>query len=106
MVTLEDFKKLDIRTAKVTDVRDHPDADRLLIVEVDTGDEKKEIVAGIKKFYSKDDLMGKDIVMINNLEPATIRGVRSNGMLLVAQDGNGIVILKPEKPTNPGCTIR
>ena len=106
MVTFEEFKKLDIITAKVDNVREHPNADKLLVLKVDTGGAKKEIVAGIKRYYSKEELIGKDIVMVNNLEPATIRGVQSNGMLLAVQDEDRITILMPERPTKAGSKVR
>jgi len=106
MVTFEEFKKLEIVSARIENAREHPNADKLLILEVDTGGVKKEIVAGIKDFYAKEDLIGKDIVMVNNIEPATIRGVRSNGMLLAVQDEGRITIIVPEKPAKPGSKIK
>lgn len=106
MATFDDFKKLEIISARVENVRDHPNADKLLVLEVSIGETKKEIVAGIKNFYAKDDLVGKDIVMVNNLEPAVIRGVESNGMLLAVQDENGISLIIPDKPVKPGSKIK
>ena len=106
MITFDDFKKLEIITARVVNVRNHPDADKLFILEVDTGTGKKEIVAGIRNFYAKDELIGKDIVMVDNLSPATIRGVESNGMLLAATSENVIVIVVPDKPSKPGSKVR
>ena len=106
MATFDDFKKLEIIVARVESVRDHPNADKLLILEVDVGESKKEIVAGIKNFYAKDGLVGKDIVMVNNLEPALIRGVESNGMLLAVQDEDGINLITPDKPVKPGSKIK
>ena len=106
MVTFDDFKKLEIIVARVENVRDHPNADKLLILEVDVGESKKEIVAGIKNFYTKESLVGKDIVMVNNLEPTLIRGVESNGMLLAVQDENGISLITPDKPVKPGGKIK
>lgn len=116
MISFDDFKKLEIITARIENVRDHPSADKLLILEVDTGREsikgesssggKKEIVAGIKNYYTKDELVGKDIVMVNNLEPAIIRGIKSNGMLLAAQDENGISLIMPDRPVRPGSGIK
>ncbi len=106
MVTIEEFKKLEMISARVETAREHPNADKLLVLEVDVGGSKKEIVAGIKNFYTKEELIGKDIVIVNNLEPAAIRGVRSNGMLLAVQDADRITILTPERPARPGSKVR
>ena len=106
MASFDDFKKLEIIVAHVESVRDHPNADKLFVLEVNIGQSKKEIVAGIKNFYTKDELIGKDIVMVDNLEPAVIRGVESNGMLLAAQDENGIRLIIPDKSVKPGSKIK
>ncbi len=67
----------------------------------------KQIVAGIKKAYSKEELIGKHIVVINNLEPATLRGVESNGMLLAATGSDGMpILISPEKPVEPGAKVK
>ncbi|HEC76864.1 MAG TPA: methionine--tRNA ligase [Thermoplasmatales archaeon] len=87
------FSLLDLRVAKIINVEDHPNADKLYIMDVDVGKAgKRRIVAGIKKWYKKEDLTGKKIVLLANLEPAKIRGVESDGMLL-AVDKNGEAIL-------------
>ena len=106
MVSFEDFKKLEIITARVEEVRDHPDASKLLILKINTGETTKEIVAGIKNYYPKDGLVGKNIVVINNLEPAVIRGVESSAMLLAAQDENGISVITPDRPVRPGSKVK
>ncbi|MBM3254073.1 MAG: methionine--tRNA ligase subunit beta [Candidatus Omnitrophica bacterium] len=105
MVTFDEFKKLDIRVAKVLEVEDHPNADKLYVLRIDTGTDTRTIVAGIRNFYKKEELLGRNIVVITNLEPATIRGVQSNGMLLAASDKNGICILTPDKNPLPGSKI-
>ena len=87
------FLNLDLRVAKIVGVEEHPNADKLYIIEIDVGDlGKRKIVAGIKPWYSKEDLMGKKIVFLANLRKAKIRGIESNGMLLAA-DYNGKAIL-------------
>jgi methionyl-tRNA synthetase len=97
----EPFSKLDLRVAKVLDVRDHPNADTLYLLFIDLGKlGKKVIVAGMKPHYSKDEMKGKNIIVVTNLKPAQIRGVKSNGMLLAADDGKGICSL-----LNPGDSI-
>ena len=83
-LTFADFKKIDLRVAKILDVQEILGADRIWKLVVDTGSEKKEIVAGIKTYYTREQLLGKSIIVVNNLEPSVIRGVESKGMLLAA----------------------
>lgn len=106
MITLEDFKKLELRVATIKDVADHPNADRLFVLQVDLGDRSKQIVAGIKKGYSREELIGRQIVIIDNLEPAVLRGVESQGMLLAASDEETIAVLSPGKPVKPGSAVK
>src|SRR5262249_34798338 len=97
-ITYADFAKLELRVAKVLDARPHPNADRLLLLLVDVGDEQKQIVAGIRQHYAPDALVGKLIVVVNNLEPAQLRGEASNGMLLAATSGEKVVVLTVDDP--------
>jgi len=106
MVSLAELKKLDIRIANVLEVKDHPNADKLLLLKIDTGEKEKQIVAGIKNFYNKEDLLGKQIVIVDNLEPAIIRGQTSEGMLLAAQNTQFISVLIPDKPIKEGSQVR
>ncbi|HLF19008.1 MAG TPA: methionine--tRNA ligase subunit beta [Candidatus Omnitrophota bacterium] len=106
MITIDDFKKLDLIIAQIKEVQDHPNADKLYVVKIDTGSEIKQLVAGIKKSYSKEELIGKRVVVVNNLEPATIRGEVSNGMLLAATDEKGVVILITEKEVALGSKVK
>jgi len=104
-VKLEDFKKLDIRVAKILKVEDHPNADKLYLITVTTGEAEKTIVAGIRPYYKKEELEGRSVVMIANLEPANIRGVMSNGMLLATKDESSLAILIPERAVKIGSPI-
>jgi len=106
MITFDEFKKLQIKTAKILDVREHPSADRLYVVDIDLGEEKRQIVAGIKNHYSPDELIGKNIAVVVNLEPATIRGVESQGMLLAASSDESLSILTLEKDLPPGSAVK
>ena len=106
LATYDEFKKLEFVVARILNAKDHPGADKLLVLEVDTGEARKEIVAGIKSSYSKESLIGKDIVLVNNLEPAMIRGVQSSGMLLAASTEDGISIITTDKPAKPGSKIK
>ena len=96
-------KELNLRlqVARIEDVSDHPDAEKLYLLDLDLGDSKRRIVSGIKNSYTKDSLKGKKIVVVTNLKPAVIRGQTSNGMLLAAEDENGIhLVLAPNSTTS------
>ena len=101
----EDFKKVELRVAKILDAQEIPGADRLWKLQIDVGLEKKEIVAGIKKFYSREALLGRSIVVVNNLAPSIIRGVESKGMLLAAKDGAELTLLSIDKDLPPGSLV-
>lgn len=106
MITLEDFKKLELKVAEIKEVQEHPRADKLYVITVDLGDKTKQVVAGIKSFYKKEDLVGKQIVVVDNLEPAILRGVESQGMLLAASDETGITVISPERKVRLGSTVK
>jgi len=106
MVTYEDFKKLELIVAEIKEVNEHPNADRLYLLKVHTGQEEKQIVAGIRASYTKEQLVGRKIILFNNLEPAVIRGQESRGMLLAATGENGPIILSPEKDVPVGSIVK
>lgn len=106
MITIEDFKKLELRVAKIKDVQDHPNADKLYVITLDLGDRTKQVVAGIKKAYTKEQLLGRQIVVVDNLEPAVLRGVESQGMLLAASDETTLSILTLEKEVKLGSIVK
>lgn len=105
-ITINDFKKIDLRVGKVLSAEEIPGADKLLKIRVNFNSEERTLVAGIKEHYSPDDLIGKNIVVVFNLEPAKIRGIQSQGMLLAASDNNKVVLLTTEKEINPGSKIK
>lgn len=105
-ISLEDFKKVELRTAKVIEAGPHPNADKLLLLKVDVGGEVKQIVAGIRAHYTPESLVGRTIVVVNNLQPAMLRGEESNGMLLAASHGDKVVLLRPDDDLPGGCPIR
>ena len=105
MVTLADFQRIDLRVATVLSAEAHPNADRLLVLRIDLGDEQRQIVAGIRSSYDVAALVGKQIVVVANLEPATLRGVESQGMLLATRDGERVVVLTPDAPVPPGGKV-
>lgn len=106
MATIEDFKKLELKVAEIKEVNEHPNADRLYVITIDFGDRTKQIVAGIKKSYQKEDLIGKQVVVVDNLEPAVLRGVESQGMLLAASDEEGIVIVSFQRKVKLGSIVK
>lgn len=105
MISLEDFKKIDLRVGKIIEVKDHPNADKLYVLTVDLGNEKRNIVAGIKKYYKPEELIGKYIIIVANLEPKNIRGIVSEGMLLAAQDDKEISLLTVDKEIKVGAKV-
>ena len=98
----EDFAKLDLRIAKVLEARPHPNADKLVLLQIDVGDEQKQIVAGIRQHYTPEQLVGRRIVVVNNLAPAMLRGETSNGMLLAATSGDRVILLTVD---DPDCVV-
>jgi len=109
-ITYDDFAKLDLRIATITHAEPHPNADRLLKLQLDVGGEARQICAGIKQYADPAELVGKQIVIVANLAPRTIRGEVSNGMLLAATVADGdevrdVVVLAPSKPVPSGSTV-
>ncbi|UCC94691.1 MAG: hypothetical protein JSW40_07730 [Candidatus Omnitrophota bacterium] len=106
MITFEDFSKLDLKIGKIVEVEPHPQADKLYLLKVDIGRCVRQLVAGIKPFYSPQELKGKSIVVLVNLEPKNIRGYTSEGMLLAAQSKNSVCIISPDREVELGSVIR
>jgi len=109
-ITYEDFIKLDLRVATVTEVRDHPNADKLICMTVDVGGgEQRQIIAGLKGHYAPEALLGKQIVVVVNLAPRKMRGLESCGMLLAAVVGGDpeqdVVVLTLDKEVPPGTPV-
>jgi len=105
LVSYEDFKKLDIRVALVEKVEKVPKADKLYKLFVDLGTEKRTLVAGLAEHYKADELIGKKIVILTNLEPRKLRGILSEGMLLAAVEGDKVSILTPDKDLPSGAKV-
>ena len=105
-VSIEEFRKLSFKIGVITEVTDHPDADKLYVVKVDMGGRVKQLVAGIKRSYTPESLVGKQVVVVDNMAPALLRGVESQGMILAASDENGIFVVTPDKPVTPGSVVK
>jgi len=103
-IPFEEFCKLDIRTGKVISAEKVPKSDKLLKLQVDIGDEVRQIVAGMAQFTSPEEITGKSVAVVVNLQPAKIFGIESNGMILAA--GDAASLLRPEKDVPPGTKIR
>ena len=105
-IEFEDFQKLDLRVGTVREVERHPDADRLLLVRVDTGEsELRQVVAGIAEFFSPDDLLGKQVVVVANLKPRKLRKQLSQGMILAVKTKDGMQLLTPTDVVPVGSKV-
>ena len=109
-IVYDDFAKVDLRVATVTAAELHPNADRLLKLQVDLGFETRQICAGIKGHYDPQQLIGKQVIVVANLQPRTIRGEPSNGMLLAAsvrdhEETQELVLLTPDRAIAAGATV-
>jgi methionine--tRNA ligase beta chain len=97
--------RFDIRVARIVDVKDHPNADKLYILEVDLGDEHRQIVAGIRRDYAKEELRGRKVALLANLEPAKLRGAESRGMVLAGEDEKDVGLAIPPESAVVGTQI-
>ncbi|MBD3196816.1 MAG: methionine--tRNA ligase [Candidatus Lokiarchaeota archaeon] len=105
MIEYNNFKKLDIRIATVEEVEDVPKADKLYKLTINVGEEKRTLAAGLAEYYKPEELIGKKIAVLVNLEPKKLRGVLSQGMLLAAVDGENVSVLTPDKDIPSGAKI-
>ncbi|MCK6484377.1 MAG: methionine--tRNA ligase subunit beta [Phycisphaerae bacterium] len=107
VITFDDFAKLDLRIARVVECVPHPNADKLLVLKIDIGGEQRQIVAGIRAYYDPATLVGRNIVVVANLAPRTMRGQESQGMLLAAStpDRSRVVILAPIEEMPAGSPV-
>jgi len=106
MITIDDFRKIELKIVTIKEVLDHPNADRLYVIKVSLGTEERQVVAGIKAHYRPEELVGKQVVFVSNLESAMLRGVESQGMILAASDASVMRILSPEQPVETGSIVR
>ena len=106
MASIDDFRKLELRIAEIKEVNDHPNADKLLVLKLDLGDRQKQVVAGIKAYYTKEELLGKQVVLVDNLDPVILRGVESQGMILAGSDENMLAVLSPERKLKLGSVVK
>jgi methionyl-tRNA synthetase len=100
-ISIDDFAKVELKTAEVLEVEKVEGADKLLKLQIKVGEENRQIVAGIAEHYSPEELVGKKIVVVANLKPAVIRGVESNGMLLAVSTKDSVTLVTPEDTDVP-----
>jgi len=97
--------RFDVRIARIVDVKEHPNADKLYVLQIDLGDERRQVVAGIRKDYPIEGLRGRKVVVLANLEPANLRGIESRGMLLAGEDEATVGLLIPPEDVPLGSQI-
>lgn len=108
-IVYDDFAKVQLRVATILEAAAHPNADKLLVLRIDLGNgEKRQICAGIKAHYAPETLVGKQIIVVKNLAPRTLRGQVSHGMLLAATDAatGNVVLLSPSVPVAAGSEVK
>src|SRR6201988_2655142 len=106
MISIDDFSKVELKVATVKSAEAHPNADKLIGLQVDLGSEQRQICAGMRNHYTPEELVGKQVVVVANLETAKLRGLESQGMLLAASDDGRVIILTPEKPVLAGALVK
>jgi methionine--tRNA ligase beta chain len=108
-IQYDDFAKVDLRVATVVDCQPHPNADKLLVLQVELAEgERRQICAGIRAHYEPAALVGKQIIVVANLEPRPLRGQISQGMLLAASDPvtGRVIIMSPGEPVAAGAQVK
>lgn len=106
-IKFSDWQKLDLRTAKILEIGEIENTDQLYKITIDLGTEKRTIVSGLKTYYKPEELKGKTVIVFTNLEPRTIRGVESKGMVLaaVSEDEKEVKLLIPDEDVEPGMKV-
>jgi methionyl-tRNA synthetase len=105
MISIDEFRKVELKIATIKSAEPHPNADRLMVLQVDLGSEQRQICAGIRNHYTPEQLVGKQVVIVANLETAKLRGLESQGMLLAASDNERVIVLTPEKSVQAGAKV-
>jgi len=107
VISIDDFAKIDLRVARVVEASDHPNADKLLLLTIDLGGEQRTLCAGLKGYYTPEQLVGRNIIVVANLAPRMMRGIESQGMLLAASsaDRARVVLLTTESDIKPGTPV-
>ena len=106
LIDIEHFAKVKMAIGRIASVAPHPNADRLLVIQVAIGDQTRQLVAGMRKWYSPEEMVGKKVVVVTNLKPVKLRGVESRGMLLAAEAGDDVVLLGIDRDISDGAKVR
>lgn len=108
MIIYDDFAKLELKIGKIVEAAEHSNADKLLVLKVEIGDAVVQVVAGIKAYYGSQEVVGKQVVVLANLEPRQLRGIESQGMILAAQtpDKSQLCLIVPEKEMPAGSIVK
>lgn len=106
-IAYDEFAKVDLRVGVVLSAEPHPKADKLIVLQVDLGTERRQILAGLRGYYEPARLVGRQIIVVANLAPRTMRGLESQGMLLAAtnRETDSVIFLTPERPSTPGARV-
>jgi len=106
-ITFDDFAKIKLRVGRVIEAANHPNADKLLVLKVDLGSEQRQIVAGLRGYYTAEQMLGRNIILVANLAPRMMRGQESQGMLLAASnaDRTRVIVLTPDSDIEPGSVV-
>lgn len=104
-ITIDDFDKIELKVAEVLSAEKHPNADKLLVLQLKVGEETRQVVSGIRKYYSPEDLVGKKVVLVSNLKPVKLRGVESYGMVLAAEKDGVLTLVSTLEDIPSGATI-
>ena len=105
MISIDEFRKIELRVATIRSAEPRPNADKLMVLQIDLGSEQRQICAGIRSHYTAEELVGRQIVVVANLETAKLRGLESQGMLLAASDEGRVIILTPETSVQAGSKV-
>lgn len=107
VIQFEDFARLDLRVARVLEAREHPNAEKLFLLQIDLGAERRQLCAGLRGHYTAEQLVGRNVIVVANLAPRKMRGEVSQGMLLAASsaDKSRVILLTPESEIGPGSRV-
>lgn len=105
LIDINQFFNVKLKVAEVLEAERVPDTDKLMKLRITLGSEERTLVAGIAQYYTPDDIIGKQIVVVANLKPAKLRGIESQGMLLAARDDDGLSLVTVEHRVEPGSSV-
>jgi methionyl-tRNA synthetase len=105
LITIDDFAKIKLKVAKVLECERVEKSDKLLKLQLEVGEEKRQVVSGIAKNYSPEELIGKYVILVANLKPVKLRGIESNGMILAAYDDSALTLVTPMAEIKSGADV-